>query len=65
MRIGKAVNVRKVKRAVQGIVDQVLSNEQTVFNQGANIYEAGIAIFFRKSFNSEKFRARKTGSDND
>jgi len=26
VRIGKAVNVRKVKRAVQGIVDQVLSN---------------------------------------
>jgi len=30
MRIGKAVNVRKVKRAVQGIVDQVLSNEPSM-----------------------------------
>jgi HD-GYP domain-containing protein (c-di-GMP phosphodiesterase class II) len=30
LRIGKAVNVRKVKRAVQGIVDQVLSNESSM-----------------------------------
>jgi len=30
IRIGKAVNVRKVKRAVQGIVDQVLSNEASI-----------------------------------
>ena len=30
MRIGKAVNIRKVKRAVQGIVDQVLSNESSM-----------------------------------
>lgn len=30
MRIGKAVNVRKVKRAVQSIVDQVLSNESSM-----------------------------------
>jgi HD-GYP domain-containing protein (c-di-GMP phosphodiesterase class II) len=30
MRLGKAVNVRKVKRAVQGIVDQVLSNESSM-----------------------------------
>jgi HD-GYP domain-containing protein (c-di-GMP phosphodiesterase class II) len=30
VRIGKAVNVRKVKRAVQGIVDQVLSNESSM-----------------------------------
>jgi HD-GYP domain-containing protein (c-di-GMP phosphodiesterase class II) len=30
MRIGKAVNVRKIKRAVQGIVDQVLSNESSM-----------------------------------
>jgi len=30
MRIGKAVNVRKVKRAVQGIVDQVLSDESSM-----------------------------------
>jgi HD-GYP domain-containing protein (c-di-GMP phosphodiesterase class II) len=30
MRIGRAVNVRKVKRAVQGIVDQVLSNESSM-----------------------------------
>jgi HD-GYP domain-containing protein (c-di-GMP phosphodiesterase class II) len=30
MRIGKAVNVRKVKRAVQGIVDQVISNESSM-----------------------------------
>ncbi len=30
MRIGKAVNVRKVKRAVQGIVDQVLANESSM-----------------------------------
>lgn len=30
MRIGRAVNVRKVKRAVQGIVDQVLSNEASM-----------------------------------
>ncbi len=30
IRIGKAVNVRKVKRAVQGIVDQVLSNESSM-----------------------------------
>ena len=29
-RMGKAVNVRKVKRAVQGIVDQVLSNESSM-----------------------------------
>lgn len=29
-RLGKAVNVRKVKRAVQGIVDQVLSNESSM-----------------------------------
>lgn len=27
MRVGRAVNIRKVKRAVQGIVDQVLANE--------------------------------------
>jgi HD-GYP domain-containing protein (c-di-GMP phosphodiesterase class II) len=30
VRIGKAVNLRKVKRAVQGIVDQVLSNEPSM-----------------------------------
>ena len=30
VRLGKAVNVRKVKRAVQGIVDQVLSNENSM-----------------------------------
>jgi HD-GYP domain-containing protein (c-di-GMP phosphodiesterase class II) len=30
VRLGKAVNVRKVKRAVQGIVDQVLSNEPSM-----------------------------------
>ncbi len=30
VRLGKAVNVRKVKRAVQGIVDQVLSNESSI-----------------------------------
>ena len=30
VRLGKAVNVRKVKRAVQGIVDQVLSNESSM-----------------------------------
>ena len=30
MRLGRAVNVRKVKRAVQGIVDQVLSNESSM-----------------------------------
>ena len=30
MRIGKAVNARKVKRAVQGIVDQVLDNESSM-----------------------------------
>ena len=30
VRIGRAVNVRKVKRAVQGIVDQVLSNEPSM-----------------------------------
>ncbi len=30
LRLGKAVNVRKVKRAVQGIVDQVLSNESSM-----------------------------------
>ncbi len=29
-RMGKAVNVRKVKRAVQGIVDQVLANEPSM-----------------------------------
>jgi len=29
-RMGKAVNVRKVKRAVQGIVDQVLSNQPSM-----------------------------------
>jgi HD-GYP domain-containing protein (c-di-GMP phosphodiesterase class II) len=30
VRLGKAVNVRKVKRAVQGIVDQVLSSENSM-----------------------------------
>ncbi len=30
VRLGKAVNVRKVKRSVQGIVDQVLSNESSM-----------------------------------
>ena len=30
LRLGRAVNVRKVKRAVQGIVDQVLSNESSM-----------------------------------
>ncbi len=30
MRVGRAVNVRKVKRAVQGIVDQVLSDEPSM-----------------------------------
>ena len=30
VRMGKAVNVRKVKRAVQNIVDQVLSNEPSI-----------------------------------
>jgi len=30
VRVGRAVNVRKVKRAVQGIVDQVLSNEPSM-----------------------------------
>ena len=30
LRLGKAVNVRKIKRAVQGIVDQVLSNESSM-----------------------------------
>ena len=30
MRLGKAVNARKVKRAVQGIVDQVLDNESSM-----------------------------------
>jgi HD-GYP domain-containing protein (c-di-GMP phosphodiesterase class II) len=30
VRMGRAVNVRKVKRAVQGIVDQVLSNEPSM-----------------------------------
>jgi HD-GYP domain-containing protein (c-di-GMP phosphodiesterase class II) len=30
VRLGKAVNVRKVKRTVQGIVDQVLSNESSM-----------------------------------
>ncbi len=30
VRMGRAVNVRKVKRAVQGIVDQVLSNEPSL-----------------------------------
>jgi HD-GYP domain-containing protein (c-di-GMP phosphodiesterase class II) len=30
IRIGRAVNVRKVKRAVQGIVDQVLANEPSM-----------------------------------
>lgn len=29
-RMGKAVNVRKVKRAIQGIVDQVLANEPSM-----------------------------------
>ena len=29
-RLGKAVNLRRVKRAVQGIVDQVLNNETTI-----------------------------------
>ncbi len=30
VRLGRAVNVRRVKRAVQGIVDQVLSNESSI-----------------------------------
>lgn len=30
VRVGRAVNVRKVKRAVQGIVDQVLHNESSM-----------------------------------
>ncbi len=30
MRLGKAVNARKVKRAIQGIVDQVLDNESSM-----------------------------------
>ena len=30
VRLGRAVNVRKVKRAVQGIVDQVLANESSI-----------------------------------
>lgn len=30
LRLGRAVNIRKVKRAVQGIVDQVLSNEPSI-----------------------------------
>jgi HD-GYP domain-containing protein (c-di-GMP phosphodiesterase class II) len=30
VRLGRAVNVRKVKRAVQGIVDQVLANEPSM-----------------------------------
>jgi HD-GYP domain-containing protein (c-di-GMP phosphodiesterase class II) len=30
VRVGRAVNVRKVKRAVQGIVDEVLSNEPSM-----------------------------------
>jgi HD-GYP domain-containing protein (c-di-GMP phosphodiesterase class II) len=30
VRMGKAVNIRKVKRTVQGIVDQVLSNEPSM-----------------------------------
>jgi len=30
MRVGRAVNIRKVKRAVQGIVDQVLANETSM-----------------------------------
>ncbi len=30
VRIGRAVNVRRVKRAVQGIVDQVLANEPSI-----------------------------------
>jgi len=30
VRLGKAVNMRKVKRAVQGIVDQVLANEPSM-----------------------------------
>lgn len=30
LRLGRAVNVRKVKRAVQGIIDQVLSNEPSI-----------------------------------
>jgi len=30
VRMGKAVNVRKIKRTVQGIVDQVLSNEPSI-----------------------------------
>jgi HD-GYP domain-containing protein (c-di-GMP phosphodiesterase class II) len=31
VRLGRAVNVRRVKRAVQAIVDQVLNNEQMMF----------------------------------
>lgn len=35
MRLGKAVNVRKVKRAVQSIVDQVLTNETSIVGMTA------------------------------
>ena len=37
VRLGKAVNVRKVKRAVQGIVDQVLSNEPSMITMGNSV----------------------------
>jgi hypothetical protein len=44
---------------------QVVSNEQTVFNQGANYYEAGVAIFFRKSFNGKRFQLREENAENE
>jgi len=35
---------------------QVLSNEENLFNQGANYSETGVSVFFTKSFNSKKYQ---------
>jgi len=53
VRLGQAVNVRKVKRAVQGIVDQVLSNEPSMitlttlrdFDEYTFTHSVNVAIF--------------------
>ena len=53
VRLGKAVNARKVKRAVQGIVDQVLDNESSMvtmttlrgFDQYTFTHSVNVCIF--------------------
>jgi len=53
VRLGKAVNVRKVKRTVQGIVDQVLTNEPSLvsmttlreFDEYTFVHSVNVCIF--------------------